>query len=63
MFDHWEGDISGIENPVDIEVLEDITIVAVFSEVVVPPVGCLPVVAAAAVLVAGIIAGIIIAFV
>jgi len=37
LFDHWEGGISGHANPVEIEILADISIVAVFVEVIEPP--------------------------
>lgn len=37
LFSHWEGDISGPVNPVNIEVLRNISVVAVFVEVPVPP--------------------------
>lgn len=32
VFDHWEGDVSGTMNPMDVEVLTDISVVAVFTE-------------------------------
>lgn len=37
LFDHWEGDISGTANPIDVEVLTDISVVAVFVEAPAPP--------------------------
>ena len=37
VFDHWEGDVSGAMNPMDVEVLTDISIVAVFTEKPAPP--------------------------
>ncbi len=55
-FDHWEGDVTGINPEITVEMLQNLSIVAVFSKM---PVGCLPVVAAGILLVAGIIAGII----
>ncbi|MBA7633360.1 hypothetical protein ES703_40926 [subsurface metagenome] len=36
-FDHWEGDVTGTENPVSFIITADMTIIAVFSEIVVPP--------------------------
>jgi len=36
-FDHWEGDVSGTENPVSFLITADMLITAVFSEVIVPP--------------------------
>lgn len=47
LFDHWEGDMSGTMNPVDIEVLQDISVVAVFSEAPPKPRWVWPVVGAA----------------
>lgn len=37
LFDHWEGDIAGSENPVTFTIMADMTITAVFSEIIVPP--------------------------
>ncbi len=36
-FDHWEGSIAGIENPITFTIAADIAITAVFSEIIVPP--------------------------
>jgi len=36
-FDHWEGALTGTENPVSFIITADMIIIAVFSEIVVPP--------------------------
>jgi len=36
-FDHWEGDVTGMQNPVSFIITADMIITAVFSEIIVPP--------------------------